>query len=102
MQLKKVSSHLYLKEGVLYFDHRFEVPTVLRKEVLERVHALGHFGMARTLEALRQSYYWPKMARNAKLYMFNTSSKTPPYQLTYGSNHVRLWTYGVRTSRMIS
>ena len=67
-QLKKVSSHLYLKEGVLYFDHRFVVPTVLRKEVLERVHALGHFGIAGTLEALRRSYYWPKMARDVKLY----------------------------------
>ena len=50
-----------LKDGVLYFDHRLVVPTVLRKEILERVHALGHFGMAGILEALRRSYYWPKI-----------------------------------------
>ena len=67
-QFKKVARHLRLVGEFLYFDQRLVVPTDIKKEILRKVHAQGHFGVAGTLEALRRSYFWYKMASDTKLY----------------------------------
>ena len=67
-QFKKVAKRLRLVEDSLYFDQRLVIPTDMKKEILRKVHSQGHFGLVGTLEALRRSYFWHKMARDAKLY----------------------------------
>ena len=65
-QLKRVADHLVEKNGLLFFDKRIVVPMEARHQVLSKVHAAGHFGLRRTLQLLRRSYFWSKMTRDAK------------------------------------
>ena len=65
-QLKKVTSHLVERDGLLCFDDRVVVPRSAIKQVMCKVHAAGHFGQRRMLQLLRRSYFWCKMARDTK------------------------------------
>ena len=67
-QMKKIGSHLSEKWGCLYFDDRIVVPQTKKNEVVKMVHSRAHFGQAGTIAALRRSYFWVKMARDAKVY----------------------------------
>ena len=62
-QLKNVTRHLHIQEGILYFDERLVVPKRSQRAVLSEVHTAGHFGQARTLQLLRRSFFWRGMAR---------------------------------------
>ena len=65
-QLKKVTTRLNVREGILYFDDRLVVPKSTQKAVLSEVHAAGHFGQARTLLLMRRSFFWVGMTRDTK------------------------------------
>ena len=65
-QLKHVSGHLNLKGGVLSFENRLVIPTILKKEAIERTHRASHFGQARTTELMKRSYFWAKMSQDIK------------------------------------
>ena len=67
-QLKRVASHLNLRDGVLYFDQRLVVPKALQHAVVEEVHRAGHFGQARTSQMIRRTYFWIGMTRDIKEY----------------------------------
>ena len=65
-QLRKVAQHLRVDRGALYFDNRLVVPKEFQANILERVHNETHFGLVGTVDALRRSFFWAKMARDAK------------------------------------
>ena len=59
-----VLHHLYINEDMEY--HQLVLPQRLQGRVLRSVHDdMGHQGLERTLELLRERVYWPTMANNA-------------------------------------
>lgn len=81
------------RNAVLYkknFDHTeaaylLVVPTTLRADILRACHdepSSGHLGFTRTLERIRRSYYWPRLAKTVKQYVRTCRDcqrrKTPP------------------------
>ena len=62
-QLRKITSHLSIREGMLLFDDSLVVPKRSQRTVLQEVHAAGHFGQARTVQLLKRSFFWVGMAR---------------------------------------
>ena len=67
-QMKRVAGHLNERKGALFFEDRIVVPQTLRNDTLRLVHSRAHFGQTGTIAALRRSYFWMKMARDAKVY----------------------------------
>ena len=63
-----MSSRVRLEDGLLFFEKRLVVPKVLQQEILGIVHSNGHFGISGTIQALRCSYFWIKMSRDARLF----------------------------------
>ena len=63
--LKKGVLHcLYINEDMEY--HQLVLPQKLQERVLRSVHNdMGHQGLERTLELLRERVYWPTMANDA-------------------------------------
>ena len=77
--------HLVLKDGVLFYvwadhDNRCQclvVPTELRLRVLYHCHdakEAGHLGNAKTLDRLKQRFYWYGMSRDSNLYVKQCST----------------------------
>lgn len=69
-----------LREGILYKlntgvgsrSHLLVVPQGLRDDILLACHdepTSGHLGYSRTLDRVRQQYYWPKLAACVKRYV---------------------------------
>ena len=59
-----VLHHLYINEDMEY--HQLVLPQRLQGRVLRSVHNdMGHQGLERMLELLRERVYWPTMANNA-------------------------------------
>ncbi|KAJ8520332.1 hypothetical protein ONZ45_g2797 [Pleurotus djamor] len=53
-----------LSNGLLYVNNRLAVPKVVpvREAIFRLAHdSLGHFGVAKTYAALKDSFYWPNM-----------------------------------------
>ena len=77
--------HLVLKDGVLFYvwadhDNRCQclvVPTELQLRVLYHCHdakEAGHLGNAKTLDRLKQRFYWYGMSRDSNLYVKQCST----------------------------
>ena len=61
---QRVLHRLYINEDMEY--HQLVLPQRLQGRVLRSVHDdMGHQGLERTLELLRERVYWPTMANNA-------------------------------------
>ena len=65
-----------VKDGLLYKRNKLWVPAQdeLKLEVIRQIHdqpAVGHPGVARTLEMITRNYYWPKMEADIKRYVRN-------------------------------
>ncbi len=54
------------KHGVWNFKERLFVPGKFRKALVEERHGEAHFGVARTLNELRRSYYWKGLGSDVK------------------------------------
>ena len=67
-QLKRVGKKLSIRNGILLFEDRIIVTQRLRLEVLEAVHSHHHLGVNETLQSLRNSYFWIKIARDTRTY----------------------------------
>ena len=67
-QLKKMTTHLELRNGLLYFGERLVVPKNTQTKILSEVHTAGHFGKARTLQLLKRSFFWKGMARSVNVF----------------------------------
>ncbi|XP_028134201.2 uncharacterized protein K02A2.6-like [Diabrotica virgifera virgifera] len=51
---------LYLDEHIIMWGHRIVVPSSLRPQILDELHA-GHFGIVRCKSLARSYVYWPKI-----------------------------------------
>ena len=54
----KARKYLTLKDDLLLYGNRIVIPTPLRKETLEKVHA-GHQGIERCQLRVKYSVWWP-------------------------------------------
>lgn len=57
------------EDEVLLYDGRLYIPPSLRTSLIQRHHdnlLAGHFGLEKTLNLLKQYYYWPDPSKAAK------------------------------------
>ena len=66
--LKKVTKHLEVRNGLLYFGERLVIPKNTQTKIISEVHSAGHFGNARTLQLLKRSFFWKEIARSVKVF----------------------------------
>jgi hypothetical protein len=48
-------------EGILMRHQRIVIPSVLRSEILDKIHS-GHLGIQKCRERAAQSVWWPRMS----------------------------------------
>ena len=58
----KARKYLTLKDDLLLYGNRIVIPTPLRKETLEKVHA-GHQGIERCQLRVKYSVWWPGVTK---------------------------------------
>jgi hypothetical protein len=71
---EEVAPGFEVKDEVLLFENRYVIPndSALRLKVLAENHdskVAGHFGQFKTMERLRQNFFWSKMDEDAKDYV---------------------------------
>lgn len=73
--LRREFSSLCLREGVLYRKrslaegdfYQLVLPSQYRKRAMQCCHdAMGHFGIEKTLEVLRERFFWPSMLHSVE------------------------------------
>ena len=57
-----------MQDGVLYRGERVVIPTSLRREMKEKVHA-GHLGINSCLRRARDLVYWPGMSSEIRQFV---------------------------------
>ena len=66
------ASRFFLEAATLYrkptgrFPARFVPPCADRRNMVSELHALGHFGIARTMGIVQQQYYWLGITKDVK------------------------------------
>ncbi|KAG7564224.1 Retrotransposon gag domain [Arabidopsis suecica] len=64
---KGIHSRFYIQDGFLFRDKRLCIPAgSIRTLLMQESHGgglTGHFGVTKTLEVLKEHFYWPKMKR---------------------------------------
>lgn len=80
--MKREMSKLTLKDGILYRmrqrlsgenDLQLVLPSEFHSVVLRAVHDdFGHFGVDRTLDMIRNRFFWPKMSDEVEEYIKNS------------------------------
>jgi hypothetical protein len=58
-----IRENLTAEKGILMWGHRIVIPKILRKTLLQELHA-GHFGMNRTKTLARSVLYWPSIDKD--------------------------------------
>ena len=116
-QFLKQRSKLLLRNGVLYhkndtqeIDHpdrntmQLVLPTTLRIQALKGCHDdLGHLGIERTLDLLRDQFYWPGMTEDVtrhirqceKCLRFKASPDRAPMENVEATYPMELVSYGL-------
>jgi len=62
----------FLDDGFLYKGGKLCIPSSsVRNLLVEEAHSRGHFGVSKTLAALREHFFWPKMANGVTKYCQN-------------------------------
>ena len=56
-----VREDLCIAEGLIFRLERIVIPVSLQQKVIKAAHSLGHFGMTKTKQLLREKYWFPKM-----------------------------------------
>ena len=57
---------------LLLFRGKIVVPAVLRSVVISEYHdSRGHFGSKRTIEMIKDQFWWPKLANDVIAYVSN-------------------------------
>ena len=60
-------SDFWLKDGFLFKGLKLCLPKCsLRELMIVEKHNLGHFGKSKTLEFLKQDYFWPGMTKDVE------------------------------------
>lgn len=76
--------------GLLEYNWKLVVPENSRKDILYKCHddpGAAHFGFYKTLNKIKNDYYWPKMAKEVSEYVKQCESckanKTPTYTVRH-------------------
>ena len=56
-----VRHELYAVDDLMFRMDRIIIPTNLQRRVIKAAHHLGHMGMTKTKQMLREKYWWPTM-----------------------------------------
>ena len=56
-----IKGELYVADGLVFRLNQIIIPLKLRKKVIKAAHSLGHLGMNKTKQMLRQKYWFPEM-----------------------------------------
>ncbi|CAG2249249.1 unnamed protein product [Mytilus edulis] len=54
-------NELYVAEGLVFRLNQIIVPKTLQEKVINAAHKMGHFGMTKTKQMLRERYWFPTM-----------------------------------------
>lgn len=68
----KCHDELSIQDGILFKGSRIIIPTLLRKEMIQKVHE-GHLGVESCLRRAREVVYWPLLNSEIKDYVSNCS-----------------------------
>ncbi|KAG7599415.1 Reverse transcriptase RNA-dependent DNA polymerase [Arabidopsis suecica] len=67
---KYASGHYFRQDGFLFYENRLCVPNCsLRDLFVREAHGgglMGHFGIAKTLEVMKEHFHWPHMKRDVE------------------------------------
>ena len=74
MESESVDPDFSIKDEILLFDNRYVIPNdqALKLRVLKANHdsrVAGHFGQYKTLERLRQNFFWSGMEEETRDYV---------------------------------
>lgn len=77
--MRREASKLVMRDGLLYRTTRKQsgdelyqlvLPSQYRKQVLRSAHDdMGHLGIERATDLLRDRFYWPKLANDVEQYV---------------------------------
>ena len=59
-QYYSIKEELYVVDGLIFRLNQIIIPEKLRKSVIKTAHSLGHLGMTKTKQMLRQKYWFPE------------------------------------------
>ena len=60
-QFYSIKEELYVADGLIFRLNQIVIPLTLRRVVIKAAHSLGHLGMTKTKQMLRQKYWFPEM-----------------------------------------
>ena len=60
-QFYSIKDELYVADGLVFRLNQIIIPGKLRRTVIKAAHSLGHLGMTKTKQILRQKYWFPEM-----------------------------------------
>ena len=56
-----IRNELYVAEGLVFRLNQIIVPRTLQEKVIKAAHNMGHLGMTKTKQILREKYWFPTM-----------------------------------------
>ena len=56
-----VKDELYIAENLIFRMNKIVVPERLRRKIIDQAHKMGHFGITRTKQMIREKYWFPMM-----------------------------------------
>ena len=65
-QYYSIKEELYVVDGLIFRLNQIIIPEKLRKSVIKAAHSLGHLGMTKTKQMLRQKYWFPEMNKRVE------------------------------------
>ena len=78
-QFYNIKQELYVADGFIFRLNQIIIPRKLRRTVVKAAHSLGHLGMTKTKQMLRNKYWFPEeLNRHAE------KQKTRPHRLSVG------------------
>ena len=60
-QFYSIKGEVYVANGLVFRLNQIIIPLKLRKKVIKAAHSLGHLGMNKTKQMIRQKYWFPEM-----------------------------------------
>ena len=60
-QFFTIKDELYTAENLIFQMNKIVVPENLRVKIIEKAHKMGHFGITRTKQMIREKYWFPLM-----------------------------------------
>ena len=66
-QFYNIKQELYVVDGLIFRLNQIVIPKKLRCTVIKAAHSLGHLGMTKTKQMLRQKYWFPEMNKQVEL-----------------------------------